>query len=323
MPPLYLEQPADVLDYLAGCQVQGQPCALIVVTGTQGGSVRAAGTLIAVRGDGQMAGYISNGCIDRDLAEQARAAMAGGRVRQLRYGAGSPFFDLPLPCGGSVDLLVDPAPGAALVSAACLLLAERRPAVLHFAADAGLVAVRPATGRAPLGGMQALCRPRPRLALAGRGAVLQAVARQARLAGMELALASPDAADLQALQDLAPVFVQHLTDPAAGAALPCDADTALLLLFHDHAWEARILAAALQGEAAYIGCLGSPRTHAARCRALADAGIPAAAIARIHGPVGLIPSLRNASDIAVSALAEILLVLRGQGEGLAASLPAA
>ncbi len=307
-PPLYLEHPADVLDYVVRCRDAGRPCALVLVANTEGGSVRAAGTLIAVRGDGQMAGYVSNGCIDQDLVAQAKSAMAEGRVRRLRYGRGSPFFDLRLPCGGSVDLLVDPAPTAALITKAHRLLIARKPSVLKFAADAGLVAIE--TGEHPEGGLRCLCRPRARLSLAGRGAVLQAVARQARLMGMEIALASPDAADLAALQETGPVLSQHLVDPTAGVTLPCDADTAVLLLFHDHEWEIPILAPVLKQEAAYIGCLGSHKTHALRCAALVEAGVPPEAIARIHSPIGLVPSLRNASELATSALAEILQVIR-------------
>ena len=71
---------------------------------------------MAVRADGEVAGYISNGCVDADIIFQAKAAMKDGQIRRLKYGEGSPFKDIQLPCGGSIDLLVIAAPDKGPVS---------------------------------------------------------------------------------------------------------------------------------------------------------------------------------------------------------------
>ena len=309
----FLEHPADVLEVIAACQRQGTPCALVVLTGVEGGSARAAGAMAAVDGSGRMAGYVSNGCIDADVMQQALAALDDGRPRALRYGKDSPFIDLRLPCGGAIDLVIDPRPDPALIASAVETLAARRPVRLFVDGEQGVRAARAE------GATELFYRPRPRLALAGRGAILRAAARQGALLGMELALASPDRADLDALADLKPAVSLHLTNPQAPAPLPCDADTALLLLFHDHDWETALLARALEGDAFYIGALGSPRTHAMRCAALEQAGVPPEALTRIHAPVGLVGSLRDATQIALSALAEIVAAMRDrQASGVAA-----
>jgi len=52
--------------------------------------------------------------------------------------------------------------------------------------------------------------------------------------------------------------------------------------------------------------MGSPRTHAARLEELRNRGIDENALQRIRGPIGLIPSVRDASKLAISALAEIV-----------------
>ncbi|WP_212525904.1 XdhC family protein [Actibacterium sp. MT2.3-13A] len=323
----FLEHPADVLAALAASQRQGAPCALVVLTGTEGGSARPVGSLATVDGQGRMAGYVSNGCIDADVVQQALAALDDGRPRALRYGKGSPFIDLRLPCGGAIELVIDPRPDPAMIATALEALEARRPVRIRLAGDQGLTAVLPdGGGPCPTPAAQTaelFYRPRPRLALAGRGAVLRAAAHQGALLGMELALASPDRADLDALAPLAPAFSLHLARPGAPAALPCDADTALLLLFHDHEWETALLADALRGEAFYIGALGSPRTHAMRCAALEAAGVPPEALARIHGPVGMVRSLKNASHIALSALAEIVAALQERQAAAAGSSRAA
>ena len=67
-----------------------------------------------------------------------------------------------------------------------------------------------------------------------------------------------------------------------------------------------MLKAALQTEARYIGSLGSRVTHAMRCETLREMGVAEQSLPRLCGPIGLVPSLRDASFIAVSALAEIV-----------------
>ena len=63
---------------------------------------------------------------------------------------------------------------------------------------------------------------------------------------------------------------------------------------------------ALASAAFYIGALGSRKTHAIRSDRLREAGAIEEAIERIHGPIGLIPSLRDASMVATSCMAEII-----------------
>lgn len=94
--------------------------------------------------------------------------------------------------------------------------------------------------------------------------------------------------------------------PAALPGLKDDAWTAFILMFHDGDWETSLLQQALSGPAFYIGAVGSPRTHKTRCEALVDAGSASHDIDRIHGPVGLVPSMRDASMLAISTLAEIV-----------------
>jgi xanthine dehydrogenase accessory factor len=88
--------------------------------------------------------------------------------------------------------------------------------------------------------------------------------------------------------------------------LGADDRTAIVLFFHDHDWEPPILAGALQTPAFYIGAQGSQRARDARLQALQLIGIESTSLARLHGPVGLIPSARDAGTLAVSVLAEVL-----------------
>ncbi len=100
------------------------------------------------------------------------------------------------------------------------------------------------------------------------------------------------------------------------ATLRPDARTAIVTLTHDPKIDDPGLRAALASEAFYIGCLGSRRTHAARCDRLREAGFGDGDLARIHGPVGLDIGARTPAEIAVSILAQMIAVERTVQAGM-------
>ncbi len=262
-----------------------KPCALICVTDIHGGAMRAKGALMAVLESGEVAGYISNGCVDADIIYQAKAAMEDGQLRRLKYGEGSSFKDIQLPCGGSIDLSVVPRPDKEMIGAAVLKFATRQSAKLT------------------LDDFEWTYAPKLRLRIAGRGEAVRALVSQAIQSGFEVHLQSPEA-DLH--HDLAVTKFDHLTNPAAPPAQQDDPWSAVILMFHDHDWEVALLTQALASEAFYIGAMGSERTHKLRSEALTQAGVSASDITRVEGPIGLIPSMRDANLLALSTLAEIV-----------------
>ncbi|MDP2079503.1 MAG: XdhC family protein [Pseudotabrizicola sp.] len=301
--PDYCETAEDILAFVTDCQAAGIACALGVVTRVTGGSSRAVGTLFAVDQNGGMAGYVSNGCIDADVRLQALDALADGKIRSLIYGVGSPFVDLRLPCGGSLELLIDPAPVAATCQRAAQALALRQTVILGFGGAKGLAVPSPTDDDALF---RACYTPRLRLVVAGRGAPIEKLSQL--LASLDIAavVATPDARDRAGLGALPGMTYLHLSSPTRPPQIVVDRFTAVLLLFHDHDWETALIAACLPQQPFYIGALGSAATHAKRKDALAAMGVPHDQINLVHGPVGLMPSMRNASFLAVSVIAEIM-----------------
>ena len=287
----YAEHAQDILEAIVGLIQTGQPCALVTSLAIEGGAAREVGSLAVVSQDGAMLGYLSNGCIDCDIVLQGLTAIETGQVKHIRYGAGSPYIDLKLPCGGALDLVIDPTPNLEMLRAALEGLYARKMAGLSFATQSDFVRFQYA--------------PKPALILAGRGAILRTTASLAAHMDFELHIASPDCDDIDSLGHLAPKSCQPMTTPQAPMRMPVDAHTAVLLLFHDHEWEQNLLMHAATLEPFFIGALGSRKTQEIRLQRLADAGLSAAYCGRIQGPIGLVPGLRNASLIAVSALAEV------------------
>ncbi len=99
-------------------------------------------------------------------------------------------------------------------------------------------------------------------------------------------------------------------DEALDALRP-DSRTAIVTLTHDPKLDDPALDRALRSPAFYIGALGSRRTHAARMERLRALGHDDAAMARIHGPVGLNIAAVTAPEIALSILAQVVAVRRG------------
>lgn len=245
-----------------------------------------------------MTGYMSNGCIDQDILLHAMGCLETGAARLLNYGEGSPFHDLTLPCGGALSVWVDPSPEVGALVDAYAALLERKSAVLTFRHQMS-------AGRAELSDITISYQPKIALTLAGRGAIFRATAKIAHAIGFDVTGFSPDLADLEVVAAYCKDTPKHVWSSSSIGALNLDATSGILTLFHDHDWEPAFLVAALATPAGFIGALGSQLTQVARLAHLSEMGVSDSDLQRVRGPIGLVPSLRNANLIAVSALAEV------------------
>ncbi|OLZ74764.1 XshC-Cox1-family protein [Streptomyces sp. IMTB 2501] len=90
-----------------------------------------------------------------------------------------------------------------------------------------------------------------------------------------------------------------------------DARTVLCVLTHDAKFDVPLLKAALRMPAAFIGAMGSRRTHEDRERRLRSEGVTEAELARLRSPIGLDLGARTPEETALSIAAEIVAVRRG------------
>ncbi|WLQ39754.1 XdhC family protein [Streptomyces laculatispora] len=94
-----------------------------------------------------------------------------------------------------------------------------------------------------------------------------------------------------------------------------DARTVLCVLTHDAKFDVPLLEAALKLPAAYVGAMGSRRTHLQRNDRLREAGVTERELARLHSPIGLDLGARTPEETALSIAAEIVAARRG-GSGV-------
>jgi xanthine dehydrogenase accessory factor len=90
------------------------------------------------------------------------------------------------------------------------------------------------------------------------------------------------------------------------AAGRVDARTVVCVLTHDPRFDVPLLEVALRTEAAYVGAMGSRRTHEDRLARLRERGLGAAELARLSSPIGLDIGARTPEETAVSVAAEIV-----------------
>ncbi|MEV4443450.1 XdhC family protein, partial [Streptomyces sp. NPDC049577] len=94
-----------------------------------------------------------------------------------------------------------------------------------------------------------------------------------------------------------------------------DGRSALCVLTHDAKFDVPLLERALRLPVAYVGAMGSRRTHEDRLRRLREAGLGDRELGRLHSPIGLDLGARTPEETALSIAAEIVAVRRG-GSGV-------
>lgn len=294
-----------VLDFAVERMRAGERTAIVTLVEIEGSSPRPLGAQMAVAESGAWVGYLSGGCIERAIAEEALDAIAAGRSRRVRYGRGSRYIDISLPCGSAIELVFDVGVKLPRLEAIDTQLRRRRRAEM----------IVPMAGRSidgssgPAQAMRRIYLPRRRLVVFGLGPVAVQLARAASATGFEVILHTPDEATAAAAGT-----VRSGGEVMERALREVDDRTAIVFAFHDHDKEERLLPAALATHAFYIGAMGSRVTHARRLEMLRAAGFDDGQLGRIHGPAGLIERARSAADLAVSIVAQVVAAARGAEE---------
>jgi len=314
----------DVRQTLADASDRGAPAVLATLFGVVGGAPRGVGAQMVFVG-GAPVGFLSGGCIEADLALNAKRVMAQQRAERLVYGEGGPV-DIRLPCGSRIEVLLEPlSPNDPDVARLVQWTRERRPAIWITDGDERACALpdetenlpeklRPAAALAaqgdqicgyvqtPFAAFRRFAPPR-RLIAIGADPIALAVVRLATEAGFETTLIRPYGPDFCPLPRVQ--YFRSDVEAALSACLP-DPWTAIAILTHDADQEHAALTAALASPAGYVGALGSRRRVPERNARLAASRVSEADIARVHAPIGLPIGGNSPWEIAVSVIAEVV-----------------
>lgn len=318
----------DIRVPLAEVLAAGEAFAIATLVAVEGSAPREPGAQMLVT-QSEYWGFLSGGCIEADVARHARAALAEGRARRLRYGEGSPWIDIRLACGSAIDVLVEPVAADDPAVAALMQGHGARQPVL-WESDGASRSASPGEGAAFAWDGETYARlyaPLPRLVLIGKDGTALAAAALALAAGMEVALVAPGGPDAAPF----PGIAYHRSAPAGAlAAIGIDRWTAIAVLSHDREDDERGLAAALQSPAFYVGAIGARARLDGRIARLRGHGVSEGAIARLHAPIGLHGFGKAPREIALSLVAEVAQAFhaasaaaRSAGESMSSSAPLA
>lgn len=297
----------SIFRFLLDAAKRDERTALVTLTDVTGGSSRSSGTHIAVSETGAFVGSFSGGCIEAAVVGEARRIIDSGVAELIRFGAGSRFIDIRLPCGGGVDLLFTPLVDVDAVRQAYRWLIQRGPISLLLGRD-GTICIERGCGYVTGWNQEIFVahhEPDLRVMIAGHGAEVSAMAMLSRTYGAEVKVLSPDKVIVDALTSRG-IQASVLKTPSHVDKLRTDAFTAVVVLFHDHDWEPALIEQALRSEAFYVGAMGSRATQGQRTETLRRRGLAEEAIANLTGPIGLIPASRDPDTLALSVLSQIV-----------------
>lgn len=293
-------------DWLAA----GQRVALVTVLRTWGSSPRPVGSLMVMRGDGVYSGSVSGGCVEEDLVQRYRDQQLGAAGSTLvDYGSdAAQATRLGLPCGGRLELLVEPLHSAAQLQ---IVLGSMQRATLmtrRVCLHTGEVSLHPASVHDDFvytsDHVARVFGPRWQLLLIGAGQLSGYLAQMALMLDYRVIVCDPREGyqDDEALASC--TRLRCMPDEAVQDCADYPR-TAVIALTHDPKLDDMALLAALASPVFYVGALGSRRNSEQRRERLAALGVSEQQLQRLHAPVGLPIGSRAPAEIAVSILAEI------------------
>ncbi|MHB1290934.1 MAG: XdhC family protein [Sulfuricella sp.] len=313
----------EVLQKCLQWQNDGRRATLATVVKTWGSSPRPVGSMLVLRDDGLLAGSVSGGCIEADLIERVHTAPPT-QPEVLTYGGSADeCHRFRLPCGGSLQLVLEPAPNALVLQAILDALTQRRLIGRRLDLASGRTTLyTPHIDEATQFDGQTLTAvhgPRWRLLLIGAGQISRYLAQMAQALDYRVLVCDPRE-EYSAAWDIAGAeLVSGMPDDAVCAFMP-DARSAVIALTHDPKLDDMALLEALKSAAFYVGAVGSNANNQKRRERLRLFDLSETEVSRLHGPVGFPIGSRTPPEIAVSILAELTAVRHGIELG---ALPAA
>jgi len=275
-------------------------------------------------------GSVSGGCIEDDLIDrhtrayaQAGAAADGAEHRIpsgppsfVKYGiSADEAHRFGLPCGGTLELLLEYDPDPALLADLIAQLSAGRLVQRTVCLSDGAVTLAPAQAPEDLKvDAQQLTNtfgPEYRMLLIGAGQLTEYLATMALFNGFAVTVCDPREEYRGSWSVPGATVVSDMPDDVVLAFKP-DRRTCVVALTHDPKLDDLALLEALSTEAFYVGGIGSRRNNEARrARMIEHFDQTEASLQRLRGPIGIYIGSKTPPEIAVSVMAEILAVKNG------------
>ncbi|MEM6723604.1 MAG: XdhC family protein [Bacteroidota bacterium] len=336
----------DVFPELNEWVKQNKRFALATVINTWGSAPRVVGSVMAISEDREIIGSVSGGCVEGAVMKKAKQLLNENSAEKLDFGVtDEEAWTVGLSCGGKIGVYVEPfvafseAQNEQVVWAHLQSALQTNKGLVYITALQGLSAHAVVLPDGQLKGTiqaeglveEALRaygeRKNQTIEMDGQFYFLQVFPRKAQLLIVGAAHITVDLVALAKQFDFEtvvidprgifsektqfPVQPDHLYVDWPAEILPkydLDAYSFAVLLTHDPKIDDQALHLLLRSDVAYIGALGSRRTHAKRIKRLTEAGFSESEIEQIHGPIGVSINAKLPKEIALSILGQIIQV---------------
>jgi len=337
----------DVLREAARLAERGERVGLATIVGTRGSTPQKVGARLLARDGQRLAGTLGGGAVEADTVREAALAAAGGPPALREYALSTGVDDWGLACGGTMLVFVEPLDAGALAwlrpvieamegrdpvavvtaldgreAGARLLVREGK--VSGGLSDAALTVAAAELGERALAreapelggaaGVQLYAEafgPPPALVIVGAGHVGKALAGLARCLGVSVTVVDdrPEYASRERFPEADRVVAAPVGETFGW--LPVGPGTAVVVAMRNQDLDYEATAAALRTRARYVGLIGARRKAILVTERLVADGFPIERVRALRAPIGLDIGARAPEEIAVSILAEWLMVRQG------------
>ncbi|MCP4695652.1 MAG: XdhC family protein [Gammaproteobacteria bacterium] len=294
---------------------------LVTALETWDSAFRPAGSLAVISEDGHLAGSVSGGCIEEELAERltgniekynfpVRFSMEVEHSKAQRFG---------LSCGGRIELLVESITAGTDLYTIHEAMLERKLIARSLDLNTGQIVCAPASVETKVfeWGDNRLTRifgPSWQLVLIGAGQLTRILAQMAKVLDYRVVVCDPrpdyaGAWKVPGTELIIGMMPEELIRHSAH-----DARSAVIALTHDFRLDDAALMLALDSPAFYVGALDSQSDALKRREHLSSLGLSESALARLHGSAGLAIGARTPAETAISILAELTAVRHSENK---------
>ena len=293
---------------------EGHRVILATIVETWGSSPRPAGAMLAIRGDGLVAGSVSGGCVEDDLIFRIRnKSLAIDKPELASYGISKDEATrYGLPCGGKLELVLEPVGDKRRLRELLERVDRHELTARILDMQSGEVTLRPAKRTDDTLGfdrkrLMTVHGPRWRLLIIGAGQLSQYLAQMGQALDYSITVCDPREEYADTWNVEGAILDRGMPDDVV-VAMNLDSHSALVAVTHDPKLDDLALMEALKSPAFYVGALGSRLNSQKRHERLLMFDLSAAELSRLHGPIGLNIGSKTPPEIAVSILAEMTAV---------------
>lgn len=325
-----------------------QKYAIARVIKTWGSSPRPMGSVLLINDAQEMVGSVSGGCVEGDVVKAAQDIIKNGGSKQLNYGVSNEeAWTVGLSCGGKLDVFIQEALSSKQAqlwetlsnrlsnNLPCILVSRVGEDAIEDGSSSNTLILEDGTttgdelsevvSKTALETYQK--RKNSLIEVEGKNYFIQVFARKSQLLIIGAAHLSADLTALAKMYD----FESIVIDPRAAFAqktqfpippdqiiqaypsevlnqFALDAYSYAVILSHDPKIDDNALEVLLRSDVAYIGALGSKRTHAARMARLLEKGFADEERNRIQAPIGVNIKAKSPKEIALSIMGQIIEV---------------